>query len=290
MPVLKNTLDELQEKESQLEKTCGIQTSVTHDFILFFKLCYKDIPKIQYSIKVASDLTVTVYLQGVQVKRSLVLEIASTNLNNCTTLNKLLSYLEAQPVQDITQGDILEGVIEKLNDHKFGENVKIDFIVEQLTLAFKSPNGRMYSPSLLAMSALLQRMSPTSYKQMYSDGFLTIPSPHHLRCLCSAFDINTMLLSDSTKAGLQARYQKFNEKEKIVSVLMDEVYCQRSVQYVNGQFYGVENETYTKTLLCVMLKSIAGKYRDIIVMMPRASISADILYQVCCEFCLYNRL
>ena len=89
-----------------------------------------------------------------------------------------------------------------------------------------------------------------------------------------------MSLSDSTKAYLQARYQKFNEKEKIVSVLMDEVYCQRSVQYANGQFYGVENETYTKTLLCVMLKSIAGKYRDIIAMMPIASISADILYQV----------
>ena len=37
--------------------------------------------------------------------------------------------------------------------------------------------------------------------------------------------------------------EKLNEKEEIVSVLMDEVYCQRSVQYVNGQFYGVENET-----------------------------------------------
>ena len=157
-----NTLDELQEKESQLEKTCGIQTSVTHDFILLFKLCYKDIQKIQYSIKVASDLAVTVYLQGVQVKRSLVLEIASTNLNTCTALN--------------------------------------NFIVEQLTLAFKSLNGRRYSPSLLAMSALLQRMSPTSYKQMYSDGFLTLPSPHHVRRLCSAFDIDTMSLSDSTKA------------------------------------------------------------------------------------------
>ena len=112
------------------------------------------------------------------------------------------------------------------------------------------------------MSALLQRMSPTSYKQMYSDGFLTLPSPHHLRRLCSAF---------ATKAYLQARYQKLNEKEKIVSVLMDEVYGPRSVQYANGQFYGVENETYTKTLLCVMLKSIAGKYRDIFVMMPIAS-------------------
>ena len=167
----------LSSSESRLEKTCGIQTSVTRDFILFFQLCYKDIPKIQYSIKVASDLTVTIYLQGVQVKRLLVSEIASTNLNTCTTLNELFSYLEAQPVQDITQGDILEDVIEKLKDPKFEENVKIDFIVEQLTLAFKSPNGRRYSPSLLAMSALLQRMSPTSYKQMYSDGFLTLPSP-----------------------------------------------------------------------------------------------------------------
>ena len=36
-----NTLDELQEKESQLEKTCGIQTSVTYDLFFFQTLLQK---------------------------------------------------------------------------------------------------------------------------------------------------------------------------------------------------------------------------------------------------------
>ena len=91
-----NTLDELQEK-GQLEKTFGILTSVTRDFILFFKLCYENIPKIQYSIKVLSDLTITVYFQGMQVKRSLVLEIASTTLNTCTAQNKVFSRGSTRP-------------------------------------------------------------------------------------------------------------------------------------------------------------------------------------------------
>ena len=41
---------------------------------------------------------------------------------------------------------------------------------------------------------------------------------------------------------------------------MDEVYCQKKVQYLNGQFYGLENNV-TKTMLCTMIKSVAGKYR-----------------------------
>ena len=51
-------------------------------------------------------------------------------------------------------------------------------------------------------------------------------------------------------------------------------------QYVNGKFYGAENGQFTKTLLSVMLKSVAGKYRDIIVMPPVFNINADILSEV----------
>ena len=53
-------------------------------------------------------------------------------------------------------------------------------------------------------------------------------------------------------------------------VLMDEVYSHHSVQYVNGKIYGAEDWQITKTLLCVMLKAIAGKYSDIVAMVPIA--------------------
>ena len=129
------------------------------------------------------------------------------------------------------------------------------------------------------MTALLQRISPACYKQMQTDGFLTLPYPDHLRRLCSAINMDTLSLNDSTIAYLTARYSKLQELEKLVSVLMDEVYSHQSVQYVNGKIMGQEMDRLQK-LLCVMLKAIAGKYSDIVAMVPIVNINADILYSV----------
>ena len=65
--------------------------------------------------------------------------------------------------------------------------------------------------------------------------FVTLPSPDHLRRLCSAINMDTLSLNDYTIAYLTARYSKLQELEKLVSVLMDEVYSHQSVQYVNGK-------------------------------------------------------
>ena len=77
----------------------------------------------------------------------------------------------------------------------------------------------------------------------------------------SALDVDTLTLSETTVAYLKARYSKLHDREKVVSILMDEVNSQVSVQYVSGKFFGIENGQFTKTLLSVMLKSIGGKYR-----------------------------
>ena len=130
------------------------------------------------------------------------------------------------------------------------------------------------------MIALLQRISPACYKQIHRDNLLTLPSADHLRRLSSSIDMNCMELTKSSIAYLTARYNKLDKKGKLVSILMDEVYSHQDAQYVNGKFYGVENGELTKTLLCVMVKSIAGKYRDIVSMPPVVNINADKLYSI----------
>ena len=61
---------------------------------------------------------------------------------------------------------------------------------------------------------------------------------------------------------------------------MDEVYVQKSVQYANGKFYGMEDNEIVKTLLCVMIKSVVGNYKDVVSITCIVNIDADILYQV----------
>ena len=59
---------------------------------------------------------------------------------------------------------------------------------------------------------------------------------------------------------------------------MDVVYSHQDNQYI--KFYGAENGELTKTMLCVMLKSIVRKYRDIVSMVPIVGINADKLYSM----------
>ena len=92
--------------------------------------------------------------------------------------------------------------------------------------------------------------------------------------------MNCMELTKSSIAYLTARYNKLDRKGKLVSILMDEVYSHQDVKYMNGKFYSAENGELTKTLLCVMIKSIAGKYRDIVSMAPVVNINADKLYSI----------
>ena len=89
-----------------------------------------------------------------------------------------------------------------------------------------------------------------------------------------------MELTQSTIAYLTASYNKLNEKDKLVPVLTDEVYTHQDLQYINGNFLGAENGELTKTLLCVMIKSIAGKYRDVVFMVPIVGINADKLCSI----------
>ena len=63
-------------------------------------------------------------------------------------------------------------------------------------------------------------------------------------------------------------------------VIFDEVYVKQLVLYANGTFYGNENDTITKRLLCVTLKSIAGSYRDVITMSPMSTANAETIPKV----------
>ena len=65
---------------------------------------------------------------------------------------------------------------------------------------------------------------------------------------------------------VKARIAKLKDKDKIVNLIMDEVYISKQVTFVNGKYFGVVNGQVTKTLLCVMIKSIAGGYWDVIAM------------------------
>ena len=98
----------------------------------------------------------------------------------------------------------------------------------------------------------------------------------YLRELTSGLAVGTGL-PHSTVLYLEKRIQALSQRERMVSIIIDEVYCARQVEYSNGRFFGHENGEPTKTLLCFMLKGVASKYSDIVAMIPLTSISSAII-------------
>lgn len=84
-------------------------------------------------------------------------------------------------------------------------------------------------------------------------------------------------LPPATIEYLKKRIQNLTPQERLVSIVLDEVYSARRIEFQNGKFFGLEDEDVTKTLLCFMLNGVAGKYQDIVAMVPLVKVSADII-------------
>ena len=273
-----HSLEELILKEQQLEIPEDVYKLVNEKFIVFYKLdADSDIPRMSYSVKITDDLTVTTHFGDEIIPNSV---IPVDNMNMCSSLNSIFAHLESTTKEAPTDSELIDDAIHILKGPQFQTNKKVGFLVEQLHLLLKKPNARRYSPSMLAMCVLIERMSPACYKQLYDDGFLTLPSPRHLRRITSAIDVDSLTLNESAVAYLTARFKKLAAKDRIVSALLDEVYSDQKVQYEGGKFFGAEGGEITKTMLCIMLKSICGKYRDVVAMVPIVKINAEKLYTI----------
>ena len=118
-------------------------------------------PTIKYSLKILHSLDYEVWLEGNKVNLS-----GSVNdkiskmpkrLTSIIEIKEILDYLEDAPLS--SDEDIISSIIRKLKQPRFEDNKVIAFIVEQLSLLYKSPRQRRYSPSMLAMTCMLERMS-----------------------------------------------------------------------------------------------------------------------------------
>ena len=162
-----NSLDELVAKEGQLQYPADVFKVVRDNYVLFYKLDVSNgSPNMKYTVQVFSDLSVVLCVENERISISQVRSLDKQSINTCTSLNQVFNYLESIQTKLATKEEIIDSVIEKLKDSRFENNDKISFLVEQLSLVFKKHNARRYSPSMLAMTALIERISPACYKQL----------------------------------------------------------------------------------------------------------------------------
>ena len=98
--------------------------------------------------------------------------------------------------------------------------------------------------------------------------------------MTSAISVETGLTEQTIK--LEARFLRFDDREKIGSLIFDEIYVAKRCEFSrsNGQIYGINNGEPTKTLLTVMFKSNAPKYKDLIAMVPLRKNDSSVLLKL----------
>ena len=78
---------------------------------------------------------------------------------------------------------------------------------------------------------------------------------------------------------LNLRTADLDNLERNMLLMIDEIYISKRTDYCGAQIYGLtyKGEDIATTMLCFMIKSVSGKYKDIIPMFPvRHLATADV--------------
>ena len=278
-------IEDLISRLSHIKLPPDVQTIVQKEKVSFLKLSLDEKPTVDYCTTVKYNLTCEIWLKGEKMKIKDITgeKTATDEVRSIRLLEKVLTDLDENNTPDDNETR-LKKIIEEIRG--LGEEIggttvirKLAFICEQLSLLLKHRNGRRYSKEFLAIACMWQTISPALYKQMLADNIITLPNHKYVRRLTGSITVENDL-SEATIAYLKARIAKLEAKDMNINLILDEIYVQMMVQYINGILHGNENGEFTKTMLCIMIKSVAGKYEDIVSMVPIVNISSEKIFEV----------
>lgn len=121
------------------------------------------------------------------------------------------------------------------------------------------------------LSYLLYATSASAYRTLMDQNVLCLPSTMTLHKITRRFDS-----SDSSNAYLKLRCSQLDQIHRNVVLLIDEIYIAKRVEYAHGDIIGLTNDNQVaSTLLCFMIRSCAGSYKDIVGIYPMLNITAE---------------
>ena len=187
-------------------------------------------------------------------------------MNHCSSINNSESCLKNACDQ-----------LEKFNETNVDEEIDhtfIQFIIEQLHLCQKNIHSRKYSHDMMALSVLWHMTSPVLYRTLSS--FFILPTVRRIRQLCSGINVSP---GDIDISYLNTILHSFGPQDKIVNLMIDEIYTAQRIEFFNGVMNGVTNEgEVAKTVLSFMIKSLNGKFSEVVCLIPINHLKVDTLY------------
>ena len=204
-----------------------IQTAKDNDRLSLFKvaLVENNTPTVIYGLTVSEDLTISPFCDDNLVDLKKLGLNYGAKLRRYSDLNEIFESLDSyrkNQSSDSRARNSVQSAINSLSTPELSSNKTVVFIIEQLDLLFRKARGRRFSSSLFSLAIIIHTISSACYRQILDDGLIIFPTERRIRSLVSGIT-PALGLAQSILLYLKIRFGKLSDKDKIVSVLLDEI-------------------------------------------------------------------
>ena len=140
----------------------------------------------------------------------------------------------------------------------------LSFFLSQIRLLMRNPQQYRYDPELLILSFTWKMTSTALYKKL--SNFFILPTARRLQQLSSGITVRPSQIDASY---LSTRFSSLQGNDRVVILMMDEVYTAARIEYQSGDFVGMDEEgNVAKALLALMIKSLCANCKDVEALLP----------------------
>ncbi|VEN41670.1 unnamed protein product [Callosobruchus maculatus] len=268
-----------------LEKIYSSKWEVKADDVSIYFYNLSTIDKclsINNTIHIDQSMQVTVFHKGNKLSPNDLKWIlpCDLKLERWSQLTNLLSRysLNNDSVQSNPITDLLNQAIDSLSkayvkceeDESFAYTKHLEIIIDQLIQMVSKKNR--YCPATIIMSFIIYSQSPSCYKLIRD--FFVLPHKRYLQSISASLNVSPK--NDlNNKNYLLNVAETLSDTEKVVSLIIDEIYISTRLDYRSHSIVGsAENENrsagceFAKTIVTFMISSVFGKMNEVVKLWP----------------------
>lgn len=237
----------------------------------------QDCPVLLNSIVIEKSLEVSVYTDKFKIDNNR-LPYKTLLVKDINVLDDIMDFVKNQNFEKDESGNFLSVISYLKKSNLYIENDCMKFLIEQMLLCLQVKNNRRYSNHTMVVAASLFVYSPAAYLALKKLNCLCLPHPRNLRKLLARMSLSKFDLMGSVQY-LRTRINYLQDHEKLVNLVLDEVYVEPRLHFKGGSVYGSSsnNNDIAKTAQVFMVSSVLSDYKDIVCIVPVNNMSSEYL-------------